>query len=66
MSGAQRTAAWRERIRNGRRVYEIEADETALVETLRQNGFLQSVDPAHEEIESALARVIEIWIEAEK
>jgi hypothetical protein len=63
---SERVRQFRQRRRHGRVQLTIEADEVALTETLCATGFLQCTDPKPEEIESALARVIEIWIEAEK
>jgi hypothetical protein len=60
---AARNRLYRERLRAGRKCFEIEADETGLIDALQRNGFLQTPDPDHFAVVVALERVIALWIE---
>jgi hypothetical protein len=61
--GAERHRRLKARRKNGRKCFEIEADEIGLIDALQRNGFLQTTDPDHFAVVVGLERVVALWIE---
>jgi hypothetical protein len=64
-SAALKQRTYRERLKAGRSVFAVEVDEAAVIAVLQARGFLPMADPSHDDISTALERVIAYWIEVE-
>jgi hypothetical protein len=62
VSSAARTRDYRQRVRNGRAVFRIEADVCALERALEEAGFLAPGTDDHDVVERALEKLIALLV----